>query len=85
MAEVPEYFLVRVKTETGWQLVSCRSLTSINETRLPGDFGVAVSRAFEDSRKDDLQVIALPPIDDDRGWSALQVSIPIPRPIPRGD
>jgi hypothetical protein len=83
MPEFPEYFLVRVKLDTGWHLVTCRALSTINETRLPGDIATAVSREFDHRRKDDLQVIELPPPGDSDGWIAMQMSIPIPRPIPR--
>lgn len=83
MAGFPEYYLVRVKTEAGWQLVTCRALNSINETKLPGDIAREVAHEFDARRKDAVQVIELPPPGDDDGWVAMQMSIPIPRPIGR--
>ena len=61
MAGFPEYYLVRVKTEAGWQLVTCRALNSINETKLPGDIAREVAHEFDARRKDAVQVIELPP------------------------
>ena len=84
MPEFPEYFLVRVKLDSGWNLVTCRALNTINESRLPGDIASVVAREFDKRRKDDeVQVIELPPPGDSDGWIAMQMSIPIPRPIPK--
>lgn len=83
MPDFPEYFLVRVQTDEGWQLVTCQAISSINEDKLPGSMRETARGEFGRRLKPELmEVIGLPPLDDGLGWVAMQSSLPIGRPKP---